>query len=50
MDERLPRKIRAIMFTDMVGFTQIMGQDEELGLRLRSTSELKNDLNGTILI
>jgi predicted ATPase/class 3 adenylate cyclase len=35
MEERLIRKVRAIMFTDMVGFTQIMGQDEELGLRVR---------------
>jgi predicted ATPase/class 3 adenylate cyclase len=35
MEERLTRKLLAIMFTDIVGFTQLMQHDEKLGLQLR---------------
>jgi predicted ATPase/class 3 adenylate cyclase/Tfp pilus assembly protein PilF len=35
MKERLSRKLLAIMFTDIVGFTQLMQHDEKLGLQLR---------------
>jgi class 3 adenylate cyclase len=36
MQEQLPRKLAAIMFTDMVGFTALMQNDEKLGLQKRS--------------
>ncbi len=35
MNERLSRKLLAIMFTDIVGYTQLMQQDEQLSLQIR---------------
>jgi predicted ATPase/class 3 adenylate cyclase len=35
MPEQIPRKLLAIMFTDIAGFTAIMQEDEDLGLQKR---------------
>ena len=54
MNNTLERKLVAIMFTDMVGFTALMQKDESLGLQKRNRhksviEELHNDHRGQIV-
>ena len=37
MTERLDRRLVAVMFTDMVGYTALLQADEHLGVVLRRT-------------
>ena len=36
MKTELTRRLAAVMFTDIVGFTELMQKDEELGLMKRA--------------
>ena len=40
MGQNLERKLAAIMFTDIVGFSTIMGKDESAGISILKNQEL----------
>jgi class 3 adenylate cyclase len=43
VSERLDRRLVAVMFTDMVGYTAMMQADEHLGLDKRSDDRSEQD-------